>query len=271
MVSYEKERDAAVHAAREAGKLILSMAGKIRSGDFRTKGVNDLVTDVDIQAQNIITEYLSQVFPDYAVLAEEDVVDDRGIEAAAGFRWIVDPIDGTTNFMHGVPPFAVSIGLQKNDEMVVGVVLDVSRNELFSAVRGGGLQIDGSVGHVSKTKSLGDSLLTTGFPYRRFKDVDAYLAVLRSIILEARGVRRPGSASVDLAYVAAGRFDGFYETGLAPWDVAAGVLLVEEAGGKVTTMSTSGDPIFGRQIVATNGQIHGELLTHLGPLNGVTS
>ena len=160
----------------------------------------------------------------------------------------------------------MSIGLQKDHEMVVAVVLDVSRDELFTAVKGGGLFVDGVRYSVSETTTLSDALMTTGFPYRRFEDVDAYLSVLRSMILSSRGIRRPGSASVDLAYVAAGRFDGFYESGLAPWDVAAGVLLVREAGGMVTSFDNSSDAIFSRQIVASNGRIHEEILSHLDPI-----
>ena len=270
-MDYQRELRAAIDAAEQAGELIRSMAGQIRSGDYRAKGINDLVTDVDLKAQNIITGLLLDRFPDYEILAEEDVEDDEGIEPAKGHRWIIDPIDGTTNFMHGNPPYAVSIGLQREDEMVVAVVLDVPRTELFTAVKGQGTKANGKPVRVSETTTLRDSLMTTGFPYRRFKDIDAYLAVLRSVILEARGVRRPGSASVDLAFVACGRFDGFYESGLAPWDVAAGTLLVREAGGQVTTFEDDEDPIFSRQIVASNGRIHEELQGHLGPLTGVRS
>ena len=146
------------------------------------------------------------------------------------------------------------------------VVLDVSRNELFTAEIGKGMSVNGEQRTVSETSTMADALMTTGFPYRRFEDVDAYLEVLRSVILSSRGIRRPGSASVDLAYVAAGRFDGFYETGLAPWDVAAGVLLVREAGGRVTDFNNEGEVIFERQIVASNGRIHDEILSLLDPI-----
>lgn len=263
---YENELAVAVEAARSAALVIRKMAGRIQRSDVRTKGVNDLVTTVDIEAQRVIVEMISSPFPEHSILAEEDVDDATPVGSTGGYQWIIDPIDGTTNFMHGVPPYAVSIGLQKDHEMVVAVVLDVSRDELFTAVKGGGLFVDGVRYSVSETTTLSDALMTTGFPYRRFEDVDAYLSVLRSMILSSRGIRRPGSASVDLAYVAAGRFDGFYESGLAPWDVAAGVLLVREAGGMVTSFDNSEEAIFSRQIVASNGRIHEEILSHLDPI-----
>lgn len=263
---FGRELSIAVRAARSAAGVIRAAAGRIQEKDIRAKGINDLVTVVDVEAEKVITDILRDAFPDYKILAEEDVAEAEPLSLSAGYQWIVDPIDGTTNFMHGVPPYAVSIGLQKDGEMVVAVVLDVSRNELFTAESGKGLFIDGQPASVSKTAKMADALMTTGFPYRRFEDVDAYLEVLRSVILSSRGIRRPGSASVDLAYVAAGRFDGFYETGLAPWDVAAGVLLVREAGGTVTDFEGGADVVFERQIVASNGKIHEEILGLLDPI-----
>lgn len=189
----------------------------------------------------------------------------------ATFRWIIDPIDGTTNFAHGVPPYAVSIALEHDERVVVGVVLDVARGDLFTAIRGHGAYANGARMQVSHREALNDCLLTTGFPYRSFDHIDAYLAVLKDFFRTTRGVRRPGVASVDLAYVAWGRFDAFFETGLSPWDVAAGMLLVEEAGGAVTDYSDAPRPVFARQILASNGHIHAQMLEALRPMQNVRS
>jgi myo-inositol-1(or 4)-monophosphatase len=258
--SYHKERDAAVEAARAAARLIRARAGRLGHGAVRDKGVHDLVTEVDEEAQRLIIEILKDAFPDYGVLAEEGADDGVPATAGDGHRWIIDPIDGTTNFTHGVPPYAVSIALQHGEEMVVGVVLNAAHEELFTAIRGRGAYANGARIRVSETEKLDRSLLTTGFPYRAFGHVDAYLELLRYLFQAARGIRRPGVASIDLAYVACGRFDGFFETGLNPWDIAAGLLLVEEAGGRVTDYKGAGNPSFTHQVLATNGHIHGAML-----------
>ncbi len=259
--------DVAIAAALDAGRLIRFEAGAVSAGRVRAKGTNDFVTDVDERAQAVILSHVRAAFPGHAVLAEED--ESADIRPAAGWQWIVDPIDGTTNFTHGVPPYAVSIALQYDARPEVGVVYDVSRDELFTALRGDGARANGRPIRVSTTDRLADALLTTGFPYRSFAHVDAYLQVLRSFFETSRGVRRPGSASVDLAWVAAGRFDGFFELGLSPWDVAAGRLLVEEAGGRVTDFSGSGDPVFSGQTLASNGRIHADLERAARPLRSV--
>lgn len=263
---YEQERDVAVRAARRAARVIQRHAGRLGDEQVREKGTHDLVTEIDEEAQRVIIDTLEAAFPAYDVLAEEGADLSRRRDVADGHRWIIDPIDGTTNFMHGVPPYAVSIGLQREAELVVGVVLDVSRDELFTAVRGQGLFVNGVRSGVSDTDRLNDSLVTTGFPYRSFDHVDAYLDVLRAFMHTTRGVRRPGAASIDLAYVACGRFDAFFETGLSPWDVAAGTVLVEEGGGRVTDFSEATVPLYDRQILASNGRLHADLLQHLGPL-----
>lgn len=258
-------RDAAVEAARAAARLIRPHAGRVDAAAVREKGVHDLVTHLDEASQALIIEQLSQACPGYTVLAEEGAGDDFS-RIADTPRWIIDPIDGTTNFTRGVPPFAVSIALQDGAGPAMGVVLEVGRGELFTAIRGQGLHVDGVPARVSATPTLGESLLTTGFPYRRYDHLDRYLAVLGTFLREVRGVRRPGAASVDLAYVACGRFDGFYESGLMPWDVAAGTVLVREGGGRVTDFSGGDGAVFGRQIVASNGAIHDALLRGLAPM-----
>ena len=262
--SYDEELHAAVRAAREAGQLIRRHAGRIGATDVRAKGLNDLVTEVDETVQEHIIRTLQETFPDSRFLAEEG--EDFASDDAGGYQWIIDPIDGTTNFMHGVPPYAVSIALRDGEDLVVGVVLDAAGGELFTATRGGGFFVDGQRRRVSDTRQLEDSLITTGFPYREMAHVEQYLAVLGDFMRRSRGVRRPGSAAIDLAYVAAGRFDGFFETGLKPWDVAAGTLLVEEGGGRVTDYHQRPQPVFERQILATNGAIHDQMLEILGPM-----
>ena len=264
---YEHARDVATAAALEAGHLIRAQAGRV--SDVREKGKHDLVTEIDEEAQRIILRRLKADFPDYDVLAEEGT-DLGAIEPISeGYRWIIDPIDGTTNFLHGVPPYAVSIGLQHGADVVVGVVLDVARGELFTAVRGGGLYVDGVRKRVSAAVTLKDSLLSTGFPYRSFGHVDIYLQATRRFMHETQAVRRHGAASMNLAYVACGRFDGFFELGLWPWDVAAGLLLVEEGGGRVTDFRDAPNPVFARQLVASNGQIHSAMLDVLESMRDV--
>lgn len=265
---YTEELQAAVRAARKAARLIGDRAGRIDEYNVREKALNDLVTEVDEAAQQLIIRELSETFPDAAFLAEEgDAHTDDGREG--GLQWIIDPIDGTTNFTRGVPPYAVSIGLRHDRRIVAGVVLDVSHDELFSAIRGGGLFVNGERRRVSRTDTLAESLITTGFPYREMDHVERYLDVLGAFMRRSRGVRRPGSASVDLAYVAAGRFDGFFETGLKPWDVAAGTLLVQEGGGRVSDYRNKENALFGEQIVATNGRIHEEMLEILARMQDV--
>jgi len=261
---YGRELRAAIAAAHEAGALIRSRAG--RAGAVRHKGVHDLVTATDEEAQRLILERLAEACPGYDVLAEEGPAD--AFDATPGRpRWIVDPVDGTTNFAHGCPPYCVSIGMQDaSGELVLGVVYEVALDELFAAVRGHGLTVNGRPAGVSATNRLADALVTTGFPFREFAYVDAYLAVLRRFMEATRGVRRPGSAAADLAYVACGRFDAFFEGGLAPWDVAAGIVLVREGGGRVTGLTDGEDPLFGGQLLASNGAVHEAALVLTRPL-----
>lgn len=264
-MGYTAERDAAVDAARAAARMIRHNVGQVTEADADKKGKNDLVTVADTQAQEIIIDQLHGKFPDYSFLAEEE--DDMDVPQIpdASHRWIIDPIDGTTNFAHGLPPYAVSIGLEdrSREDIVVGVVLDVSRQELFTAIRGEGFYVNGMRGHVSSQKLLSESLLTTGFPFKEYSYVDEYLGTFKKFLHDAQGVRRPGTASIDLAYVACGRFEGFFEIGLSPWDVAAGALLVEEAGGRVTDMEGRTDNLFNGRICATNGHVHDAMLARL--------
>ncbi|HEX9953185.1 MAG TPA: inositol monophosphatase family protein [Rubricoccaceae bacterium] len=261
---YLAERRTAEAAALAAAAFIREHAGRLTERDVRSKTVHDLVTFVDEGAQRIVLEHLTAAFPDDAIVAEE------GAHASdvprAGRVWIVDPLDGTTNFTRGVPPYAVSVGLHVDAVGTVGVVLDVSSGELFAATRGEGLTVDGVPAHVSTTDTLDAALLATGFPFRDYGYVDGYLATFERAIRATRGVRRHGAAAVDLAWTAAGRFDGYLEAGIAPWDVAAGIVLVEAAGGRVTGLWDGADPVRSGGIVASNGLLHDAIVRLGDPL-----
>lgn len=266
---YDDALSVAVRAAAAGATVIRDQVGELEN--VRAKDPNDFVTQTDEAAQSAVVETLQAAYPDDLVLAEEGSESETVRTDVEGRRWIVDPLDGTTNFMHGVPPFAVSVALQADGTLVVGVVLDVAHDELYTAVDGHGLQVDGEPAGVSETNDFADAFLATGFPYRHFEHVGVFVDVLENILPECRGVRRHGAASVDLAWLACGRFDGFFETGLAPWDVAAGVLLIREGGGRVTDYQNDGGlaPVFGSQVCASNGRIHDRLLHHLAPMDDV--
>lgn len=248
---------AAQEAARLAGDMLAQNRDSAREVSF--KGAVDLVTNFDERSQAMIVAHLSGLFPDHDLLAEEGLIR----TADSQFRWVIDPIDGTTNFAHGFPVYSVSIALQKNLETVVGVIFDPTRDEMFSAAGNQGADINGRKISVSTTRELTRSLLTTGFPYDIRESQENNLDHFADLALCAQAVRCCGSAALDLCYVACGRLDGFWELKLAPWDVAAGILLVLEAGGRVSDFR-GGDPdIFGKEIVASNGQIHDSLLKAL--------
>ncbi|MGA1495492.1 MAG: inositol monophosphatase family protein [Rhodothermales bacterium] len=259
-------------AARDAASFIQSQAGHVHAEDIRDKGINDFASYVDEGAQKIILDAIHSTFPEHEILAEEGF-EEQGIPLhdIPGWLWIVDPLDGTTNFMHGVPHYGVSIGLQLDGQPVMGLVQDVNRNETFHAIAGQGAYMNDRPCQVSNRYHLADCLITTGFPYKQFKYMDGYTEAIRRFWTDSRGVRRPGSASLDLAWVACGRFDGFFEQGIEAWDVAAGLLIVEEAGGRFSDFSdrTASDldhmPL-GSEIVASNGLIHGEMIERLGSM-----
>jgi len=267
--AYDDHLEVAVEAARGAGALVRDRLGT--TPELRDKGLNDFVTAVDEDAQSLITECLRDAFPETDVLAEEGTDEVSSPPRVENTRWIVDPIDGTTNFIQQVPPYAVSIALQDGDQIVVGVVYDIPHDDLYTAVRGHGVQLNGAPQRTSETDTLGDAFIATGFPYRRFDHTEQYLAVLGDVLRSTRGVRRHGAASVDLARLAVGRFDGFFETGLRPWDVAAGILLVREAGGRATDYRGTGGltPVFDRQICATNGRCHDALRAKVSDMKDI--
>lgn len=257
-------RAGAEAAARAAAEVIRGFAAERYRLKLHDKGTNEFVTEADVAVQRVIVEALQGVVPGAAFLGEEE---DLGSDHRPdGLCWIIDPIDGTTNFAHGVPPYAVSIGLVEGDQPLVGVVYDVAHDELFSAARGHGLTANGAPARVSETDALASSLVATGFPYRQFDWADEYLETLHGLMTGTRGVRRHGAASVDLAWVACGRFDAFFELGLSPWDVAAGIALVEEGGGRCTPFAGEGSAVFGGEMIATNGLLHDALHAATAPL-----
>jgi len=242
--------------AEEVGAFIEKERIHFSMDQVEHKGFNDLVSYVDKEAEKQLVAKLQAIFPEAGFITEEGTNTTRGEK----YDWVIDPLDGTTNFIHGLPVFAVSIGLMERGEVVLGVVYEVNRKECFHAYKGGGAFCNDSRLHVSKAPTLSDSLISTGFPYYQFDLIDRYLATMKLVMQRSHGLRRLGSAAVDLCYVAAGRTEGYFEYNLNSYDVAAGVLLVQEAGGKVTDFAGGNDFIFGRQVVATNLFIHQELL-----------
>jgi myo-inositol-1(or 4)-monophosphatase len=249
----------AIETARAAGHLLLEKYGRITA--VTKKGDYNLVTEADLASEALIIERIKSHYPRHMILAEESG-DTVVVGGDAKWKWIIDPLDGTTNFAHGYPCFCVTIALEHDGELVVGVTYDPTRNELFTAEKGEGASLNFKPIHVSSTEKLSESLLVTGFPYD-FKDRHDFARHLTDFLLGARGVRRDGSAAIDMAYVACGRFDGFWEEGLNPWDVAAGVLMISEAGGRVTGYDGSPLSIYKPPICASNGLIHGEMLAVL--------
>ncbi|HVN41150.1 MAG TPA: inositol monophosphatase family protein [Steroidobacteraceae bacterium] len=250
----------AVRAARRAGDLIVRNLDRVPSLGVRSKSRNDFVTDIDQAAERDIIETVRRTHPDHGFLGEES-----GRSGGEEFVWIIDPLDGTTNFLHGFPQFAVSIAVEYRGRLEHAVVYDPMRQELFTASRGDGAQRDGRRIRVSKQATIEGALIGTGFPYRaNAKWIDEYLAMLKVVMQEAAGIRRPGSASLDLAYVAAGRIDGFWELGLSPWDTAAGTLLITEAGGRIGTL-TGGEYKQGGHVIAGAPKVYEELVERLRP------
>lgn len=249
--------ETAIDIAREAGSLLAHYYER-RIG-FELKGDYDLVTEADRASEKLVVERIHSYFPSHSVLGEEGGLRDNKSE----YRWYVDPLDGTTNFAHGYPMFNVTLALEHNGEMACGVIFDPLRQEMFAAELGGGAFLNGRRIHVSKAAKLEESLLSTGFPSRkRHENVNVHF--FHQVAMVTHGVRRGGSAAIDLAYVACGRLDGFWEFGLNPWDMAAGLLIVREAGGRTTDMKGGPATLDGPHIAVSNGAIHDQLLGLLG-------
>lgn len=237
--------------ATDAGAFLLQERLKFQREAIEYKGLNNLVSYVDKETEKQLVERLNKLLPEAGFITEEGTT---GTEAdPTALNWIIDPLDGTANFIHGLPVFSVSIGLAEGKTPVAGVVYDPNRNECFSAWRGGGAYVNNQRISVSPATQLGESLIATGFPYYRFDQMQKYLQILESLMQQTHGLRRMGSAAIDLAYVACGRFEAFYEYNLHAWDMAAGVLLVREAGGRVTDFDGGDDFLFRGDVIAGSG------------------
>ena len=254
-MDYEELCLSVCEIARKAGGFIANERKHFKQDKVENKGLHDLVSYVDKTSEAVIIEALSALLPESGFIAEEGTSTKKGER----FNWVIDPLDGTTNFIQGVPVYAVSIGLLEDDELVLGVVYEICRDECFFAWKGSKAYLNGDEIHVSKTADMQDALLATGFPYSNFTQLDSYMGLLRWAMTEARGVRRLGSAATDLAYVACGRFDAFFEYDLKPWDVAAGAFIVQQAGGKTVDFTHGEGYLFGGEIIASNAPLLGEM------------
>jgi myo-inositol-1(or 4)-monophosphatase len=253
----------AVKAARAAGAIINRAALDVEAVRISQKQVNDFVTEVDLASENAIIETLLTAYPHHGILAEESGKTHGNPDA--DHVWIIDPLDGTTNFIHGFPFYCVSIALQSRGRLEQAVVYDPTRNDLFTSTRGRGAFLNDRRLRVSKRIRMKECLISTGFPFRDGDDFHAYLSMMSEVMTRTAGLRRPGAAALDLAYVAAGFSDGFFETGLHPWDMAAGALLVTEAGGLVGNFTGEADFLHQRECLAANPKIYGQLVTLLQP------
>jgi len=253
----------AVKAARRAASVINRGARDLDLLTVSVKGPKDFVSEIDRAAEAAIVETLLKTYPDHAILAEEGTA--KGANADAEYLWIIDPLDGTTNFLHGFPQYCVSIGLQHRGVITQGVILDPVRGDLFTATRGRGAFLNDRRMRVSKRQHLRDCLVGTGFPFRDGSNLDTYLEMMRVMTVSTAALRRPGAAALDLAYVAAGFYDGFWEVGLNPWDVAAGSLLVLEAGGLIGDLAGDSNYLHGGQVIAANPKVFAQMLGVLEP------
>lgn len=244
-------------AALEAGKFILRAQEEVENLDIIAKGKNDFATQVDKTAEEIIISHIHKAYPRHKILAEESGLSDK-VEKSDTL-WIIDPLDGTTNFVHGFPQFCISIGIKQNDKIMHGIVYDPIRDELFTATRGAGARLNDKRLRVSKADKLDHALLGTGFPFREFSNLEKYLELFKELMPNCVGIRRAGAAALDLAYVAAGRLDGFWELGLKPWDIAAGSLLIQEAGGYIADINGKENFLQTGNILAANPKLFPQL------------
>ena len=257
----------AVKAARTAGALINRASMDLDLLRVSSKSPNDYVTEVDQAAENIIIETLLAAYPGHAILAEES---GRAHGAKdSEYLWIIDPLDGTTNFIHGLPVYAVSIALAHRGQVQQAVVYDPTRNDLFYASKGRGAFLNDKRLRVSKRLRLAESLIGTGFPFRKGDNFKRYLQMFEDVMQHCAGLRRPGAAALDLCYVASGYYDGFFETGLNPWDIAAGSLMITEAGGLIGNFTGEADYLYQREVVAGNPKVYAQLVSILSPHSGV--
>lgn len=251
--------------AKSAGEFIRTEALRFDRNRVEYKGLNDMVSYVDKTAEEMLVAGLEILLPDAGFITEEKTIDKTG----SIYNWIIDPLDGTTNFIHGIPTFSVSIALKFNEELVLGVVYEINRDECFYAWKDGGAWLNGGRIQVSATENISNTLLATGFPYYDFDKQEPYLKVFQELMQSCHGLRRIGSAAIDMAYVACGRFDGYFEYNLNAYDIAGGVVLIKEAGGDVFDFSGGDDFIAKREMVATNGKISGDILERIKKHFGV--
>ena len=241
--------------ATETGQFLKNEIDRLKASDIEVKSDNNFVTYVDKKSEEMLVNRLASILPGSGFIAEENPALKTG-----ELTWVIDPLDGTTNFIHGVPLYCISIGLIEQNEMIAGVIYEINLNECFYTWRGAPAYLNQHPIRVSGTRKLADSLFATGFPYYDFGRLEAYLNFFKYMMKNSHGIRRLGSAAADLAYVACGRYDGFYEYGLSPWDVAAGSLIVKNAGGVVSDFNGRDDYVFGKEIIATNNLVNGEFL-----------
>ena len=253
----------AVKAARRAGNIINRGARDLDMLTVTAKGPKDFVSEIDRGAEAAIVDTILKSYPDHAILAEEGT--NKGNNPGSEYVWIIDPLDGTTNFLHGFPQYCVSIALAHKDVVQQGVIFDPVRNDLFTASRGRGAFLNDRRIRVGKRQHLRDCLIGTGFPFRDGSYLDTYLRMMKSMIEQTAGLRRPGAAALDLDYVAAGFYDGFWEVGLNPWDVAAGSLLIQEAGGLIGDLAGEGGFLHGGQVIAATPKVFAQMVTALAP------
>ena len=250
----------AIRAARSAGDLILRSSDDVGQLRIDQKGKNDFASEVDRAAEREIINIIRTAYPDHAILAEES-----GQHEGNDFVWVIDPLDGTTNFLHGFPQYAVSIALKHKNKLEVAVIYDPLRDELFTAKRGGGAMLNNRRLRVTNQTSMKGALIGTGFPFKTDLHLDAYVGMFKAISMEAAGIRRAGAAALDLAYVAAGRLDGFWEIGIMEWDMAAGILLIKEAGGVVTDFSFNDNYLTSGNVIAGSPKMHQMLYQLIEP------
>ena len=258
-MDFKQIKSVGMEAAHRGAEVLLNKLGRIL--EINKKGAIDLVTDADVESEKAIIETIRSAFPDHAILAEESGLN----QGESTCRWIIDPLDGTTNFAHSIGLFAISIACEIDREIICGIVFNPVTKELFSAVKGTGADLNGRPIHVSDTVDIAESLLVTGFPYNIREILDQVMARMAGCLSASQGVRRLGSAALDLCYLACGRFDGYWEQNLKPWDTAAGWLIAEEAGARVTDFTNKAYSIEARELLATNGKIHHQMLDLINP------
>ncbi len=264
-MNLEKVCNQAIKIIKEVAEFIEKEKNNLKQDTIEHKGIHDFVTYVDKAAENKLVDGLKPILPEAGVIAEEGTGDNEHNQ----YTWIIDPLDGTTNYIHHLPPYSISVALMHNQQIIMGIVYEITLKECFYSWKGSNAWLNGNRIHVSNQQKVMNSFVATGFPYINFDRIEPYMKLLNYLMQNTPGVRRLGSAAVDLAYVACGRFELFFEYNLKPWDVAAGAFLVQQAGGRVTDFSGGNDYLFGKEMIATNGYIHEEFTkivsNHMNP------